>query len=200
VAKCGNWQGFSPQTGTWDGFKPGCIPANTWDTEDEDEWVQEDADYWLLEGLETLEVKTCDSSWDGFTPTEAAWDPWNECEIPPSVANPLPDRTDDEGATGSFPTEQAFDPGGGSTLVYSAIDLPSGASINENTGLITYDLDTPGTGPVTVTLTTEYGSADDTFNWTVNEIPVTTSAWATESSGRWKTEESPGDWILEESP
>ena len=109
--------------------------------------------------------------------------------LPPTVIQALPDRINQEDDVGGFATAQAFDQGSGTSLVYSATGLPSGASIDPATGFVTYNLDTPGTGPVNVTLTTEYGAATDSFNWTVNALPIVTGfAWITETGFNWLTE------------
>ena len=146
-------------------------------------------------------------NWTGFTAAPGSWTDWDACqEVPPidtpaSVIPPgLTDVSGTENDTGTIPTAYAFDLGSGTVVQYSAMNLPSDALIDSLTGIITYDLDTPGTVNTTVTLqTTVAPTSSDTFQWTVipDVPPVTVDSWATESNGVWKTE-SDDNWILED--
>jgi len=74
---------------------------------------------------------------------------------------------------------QATDPDAGDALSYSAINLPTGLSINSNTGLITGNTNTNGTFNTIITVSDDSNFTDSaSFTWTVsgiNQAPVLTN-------------------------
>ena len=99
-------------------------------------------------------------------------------KVVPEVVTPIADQTADDGDAISI-NASFIDPDG-DTLTYSATGLPPGLMINTMTGEITGTLDASASngGPYTVTVTAtdgNGGSADDVFNFTVNN-PAPTGA------------------------
>jgi hypothetical protein len=72
----------------------------------------------------------------------------------------------------------ASDPDG-DALTFTAVGLPGGLNINGSTGLITGTPTTPGTFPVTVSVSDGAASASRTFTWTVvaASLPAPLSHW-----------------------
>ncbi len=93
----------------------------------------------------------------------------NQPNQPPVISNPG-NRTNSVGDNPNIAiTASDAD---GDALVFSATDLPPGASINSSTGLISGTLTTAGSFGVNLTVSDENGSTDNTtFNWTVTASP-----------------------------
>ncbi len=93
----------------------------------------------------------------------------NQPNQPPVISNPG-NRTNSIGDNPNI-TMTASD-GDGDELVFSATDLPPGASINSATGLISGTLTADGNFSVNVSVSDEHGGTDNTtFNWTVTTLP-----------------------------
>jgi hypothetical protein len=94
----------------------------------------------------------------------------------PTVAAP-PDQNNDTDDAVNLQLVGA-DPDG-DPLTYSAVGLPAGLTVNGSSGLITGRPTTPGSYPVTVTVSDGALSADGSFTWTVVALPppVPISRW-----------------------
>jgi hypothetical protein len=99
------------------------------------------------------------------------------------VVDPVPDQVDDEGTTIDPPLQiEAIDPDG-DTLVYVAVGLPPGLSIDASTGeisgIISYTASPDSPYDVTVTVTDTGDNATPVvFKWTIdntNRSPVVTA-------------------------
>jgi len=145
----------------------------------------------------TLVLRWCSvadcGNWSGFKPANSTWDDFDECGTAPVVIGAIPDQINEVADVGGFDVSPYFAEGDGDSPIYTATGLPLGATITE-AGFINYDLTTPITTDVTVTLSTGINpDASDTFNWIVNAIP---DGWSTESDFDWLTETG-NRWILE---
>ncbi len=112
---------------------------------------------------------------DGSLSTSVAF-AWtvNNVNLPPVVNNPG-DQNSNEGDAINLAVS-ASDPDG-NTLAYLATGLPTGLTIDANTGVISGILPTGANGAYNVAVTVTDGSLSDTatFNWTVSAVSA--SAW-----------------------
>ena len=108
---------------------------------------------------------------------------WTVNALPPIVAA-IPNQTDCEGDDVTIAVS-AIDLGG-YTLNYSATGLPSGLSIDSSTGAISGNIAAgeAANGPysVQVTAADAYGSANQSFTWTVNYTVPSITVAATDAS------------------
>ncbi|MBT8208079.1 MAG: putative Ig domain-containing protein, partial [Acidimicrobiia bacterium] len=100
---------------------------------------------------------------------------WTIANGTPTFLQDLTNRIDEEGA--SINLSAAATDADGDTLMYSAMGLPSGLSINASTGLISGTIPFTAEGSYAVMVTVEDGgvSTTDAFTWTVtntNRHPV----------------------------
>ncbi len=103
----------------------------------------------------------------------------------PLVAGSIPDQSDNDGdAITTVDVTSFFSDPDGDTLTYTASNLPTGLSLDPNSGLITGVIDssasqggTAGVYTVTVTATDDNGeSVNSTFAWTVNNLDPTATS------------------------
>ncbi len=97
----------------------------------------------------------------------------------PRVATVIPDQSNLDSAVVSVDVSARFVDPEGDAITYSAVGLPSGLSIDVNTGMIsgTVDHSESQTSPfaVTVTATNAGGTVSDSFTWTItNPAPIAT--------------------------
>ena len=107
--------------------------------------------------------------------------------VPPTVTSPLGAQSDLQGdPIAPLDTSAAFDAGNGTDPKYSAVNLPDGLAIDQNTGIITGTPTTVQVYATEITLTTTGGIATDTSPaWTVVSAispPTTTNPLGPQSS------------------
>ncbi|MEP7377990.1 MAG: putative Ig domain-containing protein, partial [Chloroflexota bacterium] len=119
----------------------------------------------------------------------------------PVFSTEFGDRTDAEGALISFDAD-ASDPDG-TTLTYSATNLPNGITINSTTGIVSGTLSTISSGTYNTVITVSDGSLTDTdsFTWTVTE-PSAVTVYASDLFGRtvvnsWSSASTGGAYTLQ---
>jgi len=118
---------------------------------------------------------------DGATATATlSFDDIANVNDQPAVDTPITDQTGDDSDVISLDVSSNFSDIDGDTLTYTATGLPTGLSIDLNSGVISGTIDSSASqsGPFSVTVTANDGSlsVDDTLTWTVNNpAPVATN-------------------------
>jgi len=147
-------------------------------------------------------IITANDGKGGIDTDDFTWEVNAQPNLPPIFDQDILDQTDDENTIVTLDSA-ATDPNG-DIISYSAVNLPSGVTIDINTGLIsgTVDFGAATNSPYNVTVTANDGkgeTADDSFVWNITlPMPYYDAIIADTPIGYWRLGEASGTTATDE--